>query len=314
MNHPHYLLTLPELAKLTKQPYKTLQKELGKDKLIQLSGGRLGVPFELVRAYLQQQGVDYGFRTLVHLSLRGGVGKTISSISVATRAVQYGFKTCILDLDPQASASLAFDVIAADDDPLFYDVWQNPEEMLLGSLKPLDENLYLLPSSLDNSLLDASLQRPVDQKRAVAHVCDVLADQGFDFVVIDCPPTLGSAVISSICAADDVVIPLTCDIFSFRGLELSLQEIHAICETFNISLPKVAALLVKYNKRKKLYQEALARLEKEYADYQLPFYVHTSSQVEHHLKQKQTIFATNRTDPAREDYDRYTRHLLNIQV
>ena len=314
MNNPRYLLTLTELAKLTKIPYKTLQKNWDKKELIQLSGGKLGIPFDVIRAYLQQKGVDYHFRKLVHLNLRGGVGKTTSSISVATRAVQYGFKTCILDLDPQASASLAFDVIAEDDDPLFYDVWQNPTETLAGSLKQLDDHLYLLPSSLDNSLLDASLQRPMEQKNAVTKVCDALRDQGFDFVVIDCPPTLGSAVISSICAADELVIPLTCDIFSFRGLELSLQEIHAICETFNIPLPNIYALLVKYSKRKKLYQEALTRLEQDYPDYQLPFYIHTSSHIEHSLKLKQTIFATNRTDPAREDYDRYTRHLLNIQI
>ena len=313
MTKPRYLLTLTELAKLTQKSTDDLQQELGKEHLIQLSGGRWGVPFAVIRAYLQDNGVDYDFRSLVHLNLRGGVGKTTSTISVATRAVQYGFKTCILDLDPQASASLSFNVITEDDDPLFYDVWQNPADTLAGSLKQIDEHLYLLPSSLDNSLLDASLQRPVDQKNAVANVCNSLQDLGFDFVVIDCPPTLGSAVISSICAADDLVIPLTCDIFSFRGLDLSLQEIKAICDTFNITLPNISALLVKYSKRKKLYHEALEKLTTDYADYALPFFIHTSANIQHSLKRQETIFATNRNDPAREDYDRYTRHLLNIR-
>ncbi|RLC13473.1 MAG: hypothetical protein DRI57_16125, partial [Deltaproteobacteria bacterium] len=146
---PRYIISTAEFSQCTRQTVKGLSSFFGKQELIPLPGGKVGIPSQLARMYLSlKEGVDYSFRVLAHINLKGGVGKTTSTISFATRAVQYGFKTCILDMDSQGSASLAFDMVPEDDDPIFCDVWQNPGEMLMGSLKMIQKNLYILPSSL----------------------------------------------------------------------------------------------------------------------------------------------------------------------
>lgn len=309
---PKYILTTAELGKLFNCSAGKIANSLNKKMLIPLAGGKNGIPFNAVREFLQNHQTDYKFKTLAHINLRGGIGKTTSSICVATRAVQYGFKTCILDLDPQGSASFAFGIVPTDDDALFCDVWPAPAEQLVGALKQIDDYLYLLPSSLDNSVLDSDLQQPDAQKNAVRDVCEVLKKQGFDLVVIDCPPSLGAAVVSSVCAADIVVVPVAGDAFSFRGLELSLAEITAICETFQCQPPDVRALLVKYNKKEKIYHKALQQLGTTYEKYALPVYIRTSSEIVKMLDECETLFAATKMDPAREDYDSYTRIILDI--
>jgi chromosome partitioning protein len=307
-----YLLTVDELGKLTGQPTRKILQRVGQQDVVPISGNTLGIPPQKVKAYLSAKGVDYTFTVIAHINLKGGVGKTISSITAATRAVQYGFKTCIIDMDSQGSASLAFGVIPAEDEPIFADVWQRPAEMVMGSLKRIADDLYILPSSLENGLLDVQLINPASQKKAVRGVCDVLQTHGFDLVMLDCPPSLGTAVISTICAADAIIIPVCGDNFSLKGLELTLNEIRSICQTFNFDQPATHILYTKFDRRLKVSREILQQLEITYPDMLAPMPIRTSSKYTNVLAKQHTVFATTEKNPAREDYDTYVRYLLGI--
>lgn len=271
------------------------------------------IPSSHVRRMLGTMGVKYSPKTIAFVNLKGGVGKTISAISTASRAVQYGFKTCLIDMDSQGSASLAFDCEPDEDAPIFFDVWQKPDEMLIDSLVQIDDQFYLLPSSLDNALLDSSLSSPVAQKKAVRDVCNVLRQHGFDLVVIDCPPSLGTAVISTISAADTLVIPMANDPYSFKGLSLTLAESRAIRETFGLPEPDVRILMTRYDRRERLTGETHERLKKEYSDLLLPVVIPTSTRYAQALADRETIFASTDYRDVKQPYDALVRHLLNIQ-
>ncbi|OQY57663.1 MAG: hypothetical protein B6245_15930 [Desulfobacteraceae bacterium 4572_88] len=311
---PRYIISTAEFSQCTRQTVKGLSSFFGKQELIPLPGGKVGIPSQLARMYLSlKEGVDYSFRVLAHINLKGGVGKTTSTISFATRAVQYGFKTCILDMDSQGSASLAFDMVPEDDDPIFCDVWQNPGEMLMGSLKMIQKNLYILPSSLDNGLLDISLINPASQKNAVRGVCDILRANGFNLVLIDCPPSLGTAVISAICAASVIVIPMCGDKFSFKGLKLTMNEIFSIYEAFKLEKPEIRILFTKFDKREKISKSALKQLSSEYEEYLLPVPIRTSTEFSKALENKGTVFAVLKNTKAKNDYDKYVRQILGLK-
>lgn len=311
---PRYIITTAEFSLCTRQTVKGLSRFFGDKELIPLPGGKVGIPSQLARMYLSlKEGVDYSFRVLAHINLKGGVGKTTSTISFASRAVQYGFKTCILDMDSQGSASLAFDLVPEDDDPIFCDVWQNPEEMLMGSLKMIQDDLYILPSSLDNGLLDISLINPMSQKNAVRGVCEVLRANGFNLVLIDCPPSLGTAVISAICAAGIIVIPVCSDKFSFKGLKLTLNEIFSIHEAFQLEKPEIRILFTKFDRREKIADHALKQLSSEYKDYLIPVPIRTSTEFSKSLENKGTVFSVPKKTKAKNDYDKYVREILGIK-
>lgn len=137
---------------------------------------------------MEKEGADYSFRVISHLNLRGGCSKTTATVSLATRAKQYGHRVCILDLDSQASASLAFKVVVGENHPVFLDIFDEPQKVR-DSLVEIEPNLSIVPSSLNNGLLDATMaNKPNLQKTAVAHVCEELKKLGFTLVVIDCSP------------------------------------------------------------------------------------------------------------------------------
>lgn len=307
-----YIVTTFELGNLVGQTEDKVAKAFKNEELISLSRKRIGVPAHLVKEYLMESGVDYSFKVIANINMRGGIGKTTTAITAATRATQYGFKTCILDLDPQASSSLAFDKIPADEDPIFYDIWKNPSDMLMASLRIIEDNLYILPSSLENGLLDSSLVNPASQKNAVHGVCEELKAEGFDLVMIDCPPSLGTAVISAVCAAEILVIPVCSDAFSIKGLELTLNEISSICETFNLERPTIRILYTKFDRRVKMSIDALDRLSSSYRDYLIPSVIRTSTEFSKALEKKETVFASTRKSAAKDDYDMCVRYLLGI--
>lgn len=311
MNDYKYLLTLKDFRRLAGSRVNGKPPEIAER---HPKANQFIIPPEAVRKFLKSQGVAYGFRVIVHANLKGGIGKTTSAISLATRAAQYGFKTCILDLDPQASATLALDCLPGDNDSIFYDVWQDPKETLEGALKHIQPNLSILPSSLENSLLDTSLLKPSTQKSAVENICKQLRSLGYDLVIVDCPPSLGAATISSICAAHTLVVPISNDAFSFKGLELTLAEVQAICDAFRIRKPEIKVLFSRYDKRERISGEAIKVLKTKYRQYLLPVFIRTSTKFSNALSRHETIFASGAKSNPREDYDHFARSLLNIKI
>lgn len=307
------LLTTEELGRLTHRTAKDVESDFQPDEVRKLPGGKTCIVPKAVRTFLARRGVSFDGKVVAHINLKGGTGKTTSTITAATRAVQYGFRTCILDLDSQASASVAFNAIAKEgEDAIFYDIWQKPEDLLPGALKQLEERLFILPSSLDNSLLDVHLVHPASQKRAVRSVCDVLKAQGFDLIVIDCPPSLSAVVISTICAADMVVIPVCADIFSRKGLELTLNELASLCDTFQIAPPVIKILYTKFDRRINVSIKTYRLLKEMYEDNLIPNPIRISSEFSKALEQHTTIFSSGRWNQAKADYDAYVRHILHL--
>jgi len=307
-----YLITAEELGLLTRQTVTRVFQEIDQQQCIKLAPGILGVPPHLAREYLRGRGVDYTSRVIAHFNLKGGTGKTTTTITAATRAAQYGFRTCILDMDPQGSASLAFNVVPKEDDQIFCDVWEQPSEKVIDALRKLDDSLYILPSSLENETLNTTLFEPELQKQAVRGVCDVLRKKGFDLIMIDCPPSIGTHVISSICAANIVVIPVCSDAYSRRGIVLTLQEIASVCQRFQRALPRVQILYTRFDKRLKISTQVLQTLIKTYRKLFIPTPIGTSSEFAKALENRETVFASLRKNSAKDDYDQYVRYLLKL--
>src|SRR5262245_57461592 len=218
----------------------------------------------IVREVLNAAGVATPFRVVAIMNLKGGVGKTTTSVTIGSRSVQDGFRTCIVDIDAQGSSSLALNVVPAEHDPIFRDVWEAPDERVPRALREIQEFFSILPSALENSLLDVSLINPASQKRAVAGVCDVLKRLGCDLVVVDCPPSLGAGSISAACAADVIIVPAGNDAFSSRGIELTLEEVAAIRRTFGLPAVAVRLLSTMVDGRENLSAQYVNALTRRY--------------------------------------------------
>lgn len=148
------------------------------------------------------------------------------------------------------------------------------------------------------------------QREAVKGVCDKLFELGFDAVFIDCPPSLGAAVISSVAASDNIVIPIGTDRFSLRGLELSLQEIRCIRRAFGLGEPNVQVLFTKYDRRESASKESYDRVRGQYAEQLFPTPVPTSTQFSKAFSRGETIFDSGGRMACKQAYDAFLLQLL----
>lgn len=307
------MLSLDELSALCGLSRDVLSAKIGRESLSRFSNGRLGVSPSIVHEFLASTGYSFAAHTVAFVNLKGGIGKTTSAVTCAARAAQYGFNTCLLDVDPQASATLAFDCVPSADAPLFYDLWQEPDGVLEHALVQVLPHMALLPSALENGLLETSLADPDLQRIAVRGVCAALEEMGYDLMLVDCPPSLGTATISAICAADTVVIPVACETYSLNALALTLGEIRAIRDNYRLQQPRLLILVSRFDRRERASRELLDQLILDYPDTIVREPIRVSTEFNKALAKRETVFANNRNTGAKRDYDHFVKVLLNLE-
>lgn len=260
---------------------------------------------------LKSAGLFGTARTIAFINLKGGTGKTTSAVTTATRASDFGFRAVVLDLDAQASATFMLAPGEIDQVKPFIEIWDKPTQIsdVLIEVSPW---LSLLPSSLDNSLLDIHLSKPLSQKTAIKDACSHMHAMGHDLVVIDCPPSLGAGVISAICASDTLVIPTTPDNFSLRGIDLTIEETGAIAETFGLPRPQIKILLTHYDRRIKLSDAVYRHLQEKYSDMLIEQPIRISSAYAQAQEQGKTVFQFAKAKKVRADYHALTTELLRL--
>ena len=266
---------------------------------------------ESVRQTLSEKGCFDRNEVISFINLKGGTGKTTSAVTCARRACDFGLNPCLVDLDAQASATFMLARDQIDSARPFIEVWDKPEEVP-NTLIEINEHLRLLPSSLDNSLLDLQLSRPTSQKTAIRECSSKLFETGHDLVIIDCPPSLGAGVISAICASDALVIPTTADNFALRGIDLTIEETMAIAETFGVSPPRIHILLTHFDRRIKMSEMVFNDLKNRYGNKVIAQPIRTSSSFAQAQEQGKTVFDISKAKKVQADYSFATRTLLNL--
>ncbi len=194
--------------------------------------------------------------TIAVSSQKGGVAKTTTAVNLAASLCQYGKKVLLVDLDPQGHCSRA---TGSDPTALRKTVF----DVLLGTLEPARaishtkfDNLDILPSnyklgSIEIALKDAGLEPSYSDIRK--RLAAVGAD--YDYLIVDCPPSLSYLTYNALTAATEVLLPVQCEYFAMEDLSLSLSAIANIQRTTNPQLEMLGVLLTMYDKRSRLCHE-----------------------------------------------------------
>lgn len=188
--------------------------------------------------------------TVAIANQKGGVGKTTTAINMATAMAAVGWKTLLLDLDPQGNASTGLGIGADKREKSVYDVLVEGVS-LADCAQPCDvPRLHVVPSTQDLSGAEVELVAIENRVRlleqAVANVT------GYDICFIDCPPSLGLLTLNALCAADTLLVPLQCEFFALEGLSQLLQTVERVKERFNPSLGIVGIALTMFDRRNRL--------------------------------------------------------------
>ncbi|NCX01077.1 MAG: ParA family protein [Actinobacteria bacterium] len=201
---------------------------------------------------------------------KGGVGKTTSAVNIAAALAMGGLRTLVIDLDPQGNASTAFGV-QRDEVNGMYEVIIKDLPVKDAALKvPGYPALEIIPAT--QSLANAEVElvplvaRELRLKRALTNYLNESAVRGerFDYVIIDCPPSLGLLTINALVAADELLIPIQCEYYSLEGLTLLLHTVTLIQEHLNQNLKLTTIVLTMYDGRTRLANDVAEEIRKHY--------------------------------------------------
>src|SRR4051794_19104009 len=205
-------------------------------------------------------------RVLALCNQKGGVGKTTSTINLGAALAEYGRRVLLVDFDPQGALSVGLGVQPHQLDRTTYNLLMERgvaiEDTVLKTSVP---GLDLLPSNIDLSAAEIQLVGEVAREQALARALGPVLET-YDFVLIDCQPSLGLLTVNALTAAHGVIIPLECEFFSLRGVALLIDTIEKVQQRLNPELRLEGILATMYDGRTLHSREVFSRVVEAFGD------------------------------------------------
>jgi chromosome partitioning protein len=190
-------------------------------------------------------------RVIAIANQKGGVGKTTTTVNLGAALAELGYRVLVIDLDPQGNATTGLGIDARNFELSMYDVIMR-DQSLEDCIEPTSvKNLFVAPATIDLAGIEIELvpafSRELKLKRAVATVID-----DFDFILIDCPPSLGLITVNGLAAAGEVLVPIQCEYYALEGLSQLLRNVNLVSSNLNETLEVTTIVLTMFDARTRL--------------------------------------------------------------
>ncbi|WUD29936.1 AAA family ATPase [Lentzea sp. NBC_00516] len=197
---------------------------------------------------------------------KGGVGKTTTTINLGAALAEYGRRVLLVDFDPQGALSVGLGVHPHQLETTIYNVIMENDTAVPDVIrKTMIDDMDLLPSNIDLSAAEIQLVSEVGREHTLVRTLRPVIDH-YDYVLVDCQPSLGLLTVNALAAADGVLIPLECEFFSLRGVALLIDTIEKVKERLNPKLDITGILATMYDPRTLHSREVMARVVEAFGE------------------------------------------------
>lgn len=195
---------------------------------------------------------------------KGGVGKTTTAVNLSTILAKKGNKVVLLDADPQGNATSGLGVEKEDGKSL-YDVLINEEPVENTLRDTVEKNLKICPSNMNLAGAEVELVSQMSREHRLKEQLELVKDK-YDYILIDCPPSLGLITLNSFTASDSVLIPVQCEYYALEGLGQLINTINLVKKHLNKSLEIEGAILTMYDIRTNLSNQVVKEVKRYFDD------------------------------------------------
>ncbi|MGN6127132.1 MAG: ParA family protein [Humibacter sp.] len=237
---------------------------------------------------------------------KGGVGKTTTVVNLAAALARSGARVLVIDLDPQGNASTALGVEHREGTPSVYDVIVNDTEMAEVVQSSPDQNdLFCVPATIDLAGAEIELVSMVAREQRLARALRTYLDEipeGIDYVLIDCPPSLGLLTINAFVAATEVLIPIQCEYYALEGLSQLLKNISLIEKHLNPKLKVSTILLTMFDSRTNLAHQVAEEVRQHFPKEVLETIIPRSVRISEAPSYGQSVISYDTSSPGALSY------------
>jgi chromosome partitioning protein len=208
-------------------------------------------------------------RVITVANQKGGVGKTTTAVNIAAAMALHSLRVLVIDLDPQGNASTALGVDHSVGTPSVYDVLLG-DQRLADVITPvaISETLFCAPATIDLAGADLELSSQVSREHRLQHALAGLLEltDDYDYIFIDCPPSLGLLTLNALVGAREVLIPIQCEYYALEGLAQLLGSIEMVRSYLNTELIVSSVLLTMYDSRTRLADQVAAEVRSHFGE------------------------------------------------
>jgi len=205
-------------------------------------------------------------RVIAVANQKGGVGKSTTAVSLGAALAEMGHRVLVVDLDPQGNASTGLGIRHDARKVTVYDVLANDAPIMEAVVQTPLPNLFAIPSTIDLAGAEIELVSQFSRELKLRKAMEPLHQAGFDFVFLDCPPSLGLLTVNAMAAAQELIVPIQCEYYALEGLGQLIKNVRLVQQNVNPALRLSGIVMTMFDPRTKLSEQVVAEVRKYFGD------------------------------------------------
>jgi len=242
---------------------------------------------------------------------KGGVGKTTTSLSLAASLGVLEKKVLLIDADPQGNATSGIGINSDDFNKSSYDVLLNQCEINDSIIKTKSPNLDIIPANIDLVAVEIELVDTNKREHMLTKMIDKIK-KDYDFIIIDCPPSLGLITMNALTASNSVIIPIQCEYYALEGLGKLLNTIKGIQKVHNGNLEIEGILLTMFDSRLRLSNQVKDDVKKHFGDMVFSTIIPRNVSLGEAPSHGESIIVYNSTSKGSKSYIKFAQEVINL--